>query len=868
MTSRTSGVLRILAVLLIAAECFVFVRLHSRFTAPEQPPFVTDDPAIAAVADLSRQRHLMLVAERALRGGDGATARNALLAANFGSRSVELYRRYYLANAEELLGLRSEARATLAVLWATNPRFERRIDVAFHLSALYEEAGDWNAACRVLEQLVREEDTETTREAYQRLRTNLLAAGDVSGLVAAARRLAVRLPSATVGRQAASDLSALGATLDRKERITRVATMAEDGDPAEALGEIAALRRAGTTFHLEKARAEALARQGKREEADRIVAAFVGQNATVDRDLLSASWRWWTAAARTIENRAWRTVQMRVRSGTTRVKVGGRWVDRPTYRTVPRRVKRSLGAADRRRLASVKRTLIERGERLLDLDLDAGSRRDIHRTLAHAEESPRRQAKLEEHIERLVALDPSTDELLQEMWDEGWRAWIRRDLDTARERFAFISRVYQRPDIRRQARYWYARCLEESGEQSEASRHFDALQNTAYEDLYARLASTRVTVDADGQQSRFIHFKDRPDDWVATAEREMPRELRLAWELSLVGLDHDARMEIRGKVTTGNKTWAHSILARIYRAEGSFHLAAHSIRQAWPQIGTVDQDGVPVHFLRMYYPTRFHASIERESANRGLDSSLVKALILQESGYDPEARSGAGATGLMQLMAPTAREMATRIGRDWDEALLVDPDFNIEAGSRYLRLLLREFDGNALLALAAYNGGIGNVKRWLRRELKGSPPDELVERIPFSETRGYVKRVIFYRSVYEHLGVCAVENHPAANVVSAAHIRANLRSVEPLRASDSLESGLALSLSGVSTAQTPGRKVVWPFVLLDSWSMIAKDMGSTSKNLSAFIQWFGESGEPITGRSHRKARSVSHLMRQWTRHRH
>jgi hypothetical protein len=182
--------------------------------------------------------------------------------------------------------------------------------------------------------------------------------------------------------------------------------MAEDGDPAEALGEIAALRRAGTTFHLEKARAEALARQGKREEADRIVAAFVGQNATVDRDLLSASWRWWTAAARTIENRAWRTVQMRVRSGTTRVKVGGRWVDRPTYRTVPRRVKRSLGAADRRRLASVKRTLIERGERLLDLDLDAGSRRDIHRTLAHAEESPRRQAKLEEHIERLVALDP------------------------------------------------------------------------------------------------------------------------------------------------------------------------------------------------------------------------------------------------------------------------------------------------------------------------------------------------------------------------------------------------------------------------------------------------------------------------------
>jgi soluble lytic murein transglycosylase-like protein len=750
VTRRTSVVLRVLSCLVIAAEILLFRALQERVTAEAER--VTEQPPVTeTIPGLARQRHLMMAAQSALRDGDGERALAALEAMSLGGRPVETYRQYYLANARELAGMRAEARATLARLWASSPDFAPRVDVGFHLAGLYEEEGDWNAARGVLEVLARDDSPEVSDAAYQRVRACLVATGDPSGIGGLARDLAVRHAGSPAGNRGAADLAVLGGSLPRVERIDRVVKLAGKGDPARVLDEVGQLRRAGTTTRLEQARALALARQGKREDADRIVLALVGQSRALDAELLASSFRWWSEAVRSIEERAWRTVPVRRRTGTKRVMVRGRWVDQPVYTTVNRRVKHALSKADRTRLASVNRTLIARGEKLLALDIDADLRKEIHRRLARAESDPRRQAKLEEHVRRLVELDPSADELLQLLWDEGWGAWKNRDRDTARERFAFISRTYRSPGIRRQSTYWYARCLEESGERTEASRLYVQLQSTPYDDVYARFARERNREAAAAGRPEFVPFGSRADNWMARAEREMPSELRLAWELSLLGLDHDARSEIRKNSTASNRSWAYSILARIHRNDGSRLLVGHALRQAWPQIRTVELDAVPVHFLRMYYPTAYHDVVEREAARRGLDAALVKALILQESAYDPTARSSAGAVGLMQLMPPTAREIAGRGGREWDAGRLVDPEYNVEIGTHYLETLLSQLQGNRILSLAAYNGGIGNVRRWLRAELKGAPPDEAVESIPFSETKGYVKRVILYSSVYERL---------------------------------------------------------------------------------------------------------------------
>ncbi len=122
-------------------------------------------------------------------------------------------------------------------------------------------------------------------------------------------------------------------------------------------------------------------------------------------------------------------------------------------------------------------------------------------------------------------------------------------------------------------------------------------------------------------------------------------------------------------------------------------------------------------------------SIILEAANRHeVDPDLVKAVIMAESGYNPMAISKKGAIGLMQLMPATANDLGVKD--------LFDPERNVNAGVRYLKRLLIQFDGNIQLALAAYNAGSRKVKKY-----QGIPP--------FKSTRYYVKKVFQYYQYYQ-----------------------------------------------------------------------------------------------------------------------
>ena len=137
-----------------------------------------------------------------------------------------------------------------------------------------------------------------------------------------------------------------------------------------------------------------------------------------------------------------------------------------------------------------------------------------------------------------------------------------------------------------------------------------------------------------------------------------------------------------------------------------------------------------------------------------LEHALVLALIRQESRFDREARSHAGALGLMQLMPRTAQEVARKMGLPGGrKRLTADPAHNVALGSRYLDDLIDRYDGSYLLAVAAYNGGPRNVGRWI--EAHGDPrtdPEvnviDWIEMIPIRETRNYVQRVLEGTQVY------------------------------------------------------------------------------------------------------------------------
>jgi soluble lytic murein transglycosylase len=144
-----------------------------------------------------------------------------------------------------------------------------------------------------------------------------------------------------------------------------------------------------------------------------------------------------------------------------------------------------------------------------------------------------------------------------------------------------------------------------------------------------------------------------------------------------------------------------------------------------------------------------HDDIIRQQANeKNLDPSLIAAVIYAESRFREGRTSAAGARGLMQLTPATAHHIARKSGGTaFVTGDLATPQVNISYGAWYLRYLLSRYAGNETLALAAYNGGEGNVDRWLERAQRDER-DLTVSEIPFSETRHYVRLVLDTRRDY------------------------------------------------------------------------------------------------------------------------
>lgn len=139
-------------------------------------------------------------------------------------------------------------------------------------------------------------------------------------------------------------------------------------------------------------------------------------------------------------------------------------------------------------------------------------------------------------------------------------------------------------------------------------------------------------------------------------------------------------------------------------------------------------------------PLNHEAEIRTQAAEKGLDPALIAGVIYVESKFVDQT-SPAGALGLMQLMPETARFIADRSGGTaFTIEDLSTPEVNIAYGSWYLRYLLQHYDGDEVLALAAYNGGIGNVEQWLA-EARARGERFTEADIPFAETREYVDRV-------------------------------------------------------------------------------------------------------------------------------
>jgi soluble lytic murein transglycosylase len=164
------------------------------------------------------------------------------------------------------------------------------------------------------------------------------------------------------------------------------------------------------------------------------------------------------------------------------------------------------------------------------------------------------------------------------------------------------------------------------------------------------------------------------------------------------------------------------------------HYPAGSWKQAW----------------EVAFPRPFLDVVSAESKKNGIPQSLAYGIMREESAFDPVVVSPAKAYGLMQLIVPTARTMAASSGIHASEETLKIPAVNVALGTRFLSILRHQFAGCPLLAIPSYNAGPNASKRWLNAH----PQEELdvfIERIPYDETRNYMKRVMASFAAYAYL---------------------------------------------------------------------------------------------------------------------
>jgi len=318
-------------------------------------------------------------------------------------------------------------------------------------------------------------------------------------------------------------------------------------------------------------------------------------------------------------------------------------------------------------------------------------------------------------------------------FDAALLAYVGGDLRTAAREFAALAATGNDwPG----ATYWLGRVRLAQHDTARARAAWYSVIARDSLSYYAALAGARLGHPAAHVALDSVTYPEVP------AVDSAARRIAL---LDSLGMGPEARLEsdrmYRDAASTPERLLA---TGAAFMADGQ---ANRAIALGWRALGPAPASAA---VLRLVYPLAARDTIVTAARSEGLDPALVAGLIRQESNFNPTAVSTAGARGLMQLMPSVGESLARAagIGR-WSPGLLFDPGLNVQLGVRHLAPLVHAQPSLAR-ALAAYNAGGSRVARWATRR-GAADPEVFTERIPFPETRDYVKNVLRNRAAYQIL---------------------------------------------------------------------------------------------------------------------
>ncbi len=603
------------------------------------------------------------------------------------------YALYLRGLAEQGLGRTAQARETFAAIRARKPVGALAQDAPLREAEAAEAAGDYAAAVALYETLASEKAVATDT-VLARLAAAAVNAGDRARAVAAYSRLFYQYPLSDLASQPPAGLS--------------------DAD----LGPLGA---GNARYKADLARAELLFSNRRWPRARDAFEALRPWAAGDDGELVPL---------RIAECDQYLRRYQQARDGT-----------RPFIDSASRRVEafffhltatRELGAHDE---------YVRMARRLIDDYPDSSWAEEALNNLASHFIIEDEDDRADDVFHELVAKFPSGRYAARAGWKIGWWAYKHSRYEAAATHFEQTAAAFPRSDYRPPCLYWAAKSRERLKDAETAMARYRVVVADYANSYYGRLAAgilraKKAPLELPGDPRPSIAEPSGLDTDTPVPTGHLIR-LLISLKLYAQALD---------EVRYAERSWGESSALLATRAwllnrTGDLRPGITAMRRAYPQFMAAGGEKLPRELLAVIFPVDYWTLLKKYADAHRLDPYLVTALAAQESTFDTNAKSGANAIGIMQILPSTGRRYARKLGiRGFSTNRLTVPEVNIRIGTAFFADLVRRF-GGVHYALASYNAGEYRVAQWMA-ERPGLDRDEFIDDIPFPETQNYLKRIL------------------------------------------------------------------------------------------------------------------------------
>ena len=388
------------------------------------------------------------------------------------------------------------------------------------------------------------------------------------------------------------------------------------------------------------------------------------------------------------------------------------------------------------------------------------------------------RAKAADYYQRVLDNYPAGKNAYNAEWRIAWVAFIQRQ-PYAGEKMTTFLRKYPITGGAVNALYWLGRDAERSGNPAHARAYYQKAIDRYPTTYFANAAEVRLAKLPAGEADPVDALMQIPpppplrpfDEPISPAVED---RWNRAQALRTIAFDSSAELELRAAYAATASPRFLIEAAQAAFDQGHFASGMNYGRMAVPSFDSRKYSEVPVSVWKVLFPFPYETVIRREAARNDFDPMFAAGLIRQESTFQADAVSHANAIGLMQILPKTARILARQLKIRYTRATLYDPNANIEIGMLYIANLTRA-TGSPEYAAAAYNAGEDRIALWKSERTYDEIP-ELVESIPFTETREYVQIVLrnadMYRALYGETPkstVSAATPKPAPFLAAQSH---------------------------------------------------------------------------------------------------